>query len=171
MPLKILLYFNKVVSNHVNSDHVPSFSCLDVWTNRKATSGDYAQKSLTRLTHSFARFCIFFFYLTELILVLNIAEILLAIINPSFNQIVDEYHQWFTRTRCVDGWLLIIVVSLTKTLNGDIRCSQEQFEDTKGIIRSHKSRKNRQYNGPKKKANDDLQPKHRKPQIRQPKPC
>ena len=22
--------FNRVVSNHVNSDHVPSFSCLDV---------------------------------------------------------------------------------------------------------------------------------------------
>jgi hypothetical protein len=34
--------FNTVVSNHVNSDHVPSFSCLDVWTNRQATSGVYA---------------------------------------------------------------------------------------------------------------------------------
>jgi hypothetical protein len=30
--------YNTVVSNHVNSDHVPSFSCLDVWTNRKVTS-------------------------------------------------------------------------------------------------------------------------------------
>jgi hypothetical protein len=30
---------NTVVSNHVNSDHVLSFSCLDVWTNRQATSG------------------------------------------------------------------------------------------------------------------------------------
>ena len=33
---------NTVVSNHVNSDHVPSFPCLDVWTNRQATSGVYA---------------------------------------------------------------------------------------------------------------------------------
>ena len=37
-----LMCFNTVVSNHVNSDHVPSFSCLDVWTNRQATSGVYA---------------------------------------------------------------------------------------------------------------------------------
>jgi hypothetical protein len=33
---------NTVASNHVNSDHVPSFSCLDVWTNRQETSGVYA---------------------------------------------------------------------------------------------------------------------------------
>jgi hypothetical protein len=31
-----------VVSNHVHSDHVPSFSCLDVWANRQETSGVYA---------------------------------------------------------------------------------------------------------------------------------
>ena len=42
----ILLHFkfhgvNTVVSNHINSDHVPTFSCLDVWTNRQATSGVY----------------------------------------------------------------------------------------------------------------------------------
>jgi hypothetical protein len=30
---------NTVVSNHVNSDHVPSFSCLDVWNVRQTTSG------------------------------------------------------------------------------------------------------------------------------------
>ena len=36
----------------------------------------------------------------------------------------------------------------------------EQFEDTKGIIRSRKSKKDRQYNGQKKKyqrTNNDLQ--------------
>jgi len=31
-----------VVSNHVNSDHVQSFSCLDVWNVRRTTSGVYA---------------------------------------------------------------------------------------------------------------------------------
>jgi hypothetical protein len=31
-----------VVSNHVNSDHVPSFSCLHVWSNWQTTSGVYA---------------------------------------------------------------------------------------------------------------------------------
>ena len=31
-----------VVLNPVNSDLVPSFSCLDVCTNRQATSGVYA---------------------------------------------------------------------------------------------------------------------------------
>ena len=39
--------FNTVVSNHVNSDHVPSFSCLDFWTNRQATSGVYASITVT----------------------------------------------------------------------------------------------------------------------------
>jgi len=37
---------------------------------------------------------------------------------------------------------------------------QEEFEDTKGVIRSRKSKKNRQYNGQKKKdkrTNNDLQ--------------
>jgi hypothetical protein len=33
---------NTVVSNHVNSDHIPSFSCLDVWTPWQTTSGVYA---------------------------------------------------------------------------------------------------------------------------------
>ena len=40
--LKCWNEINTVVSNHVNSDHVPSFSCLDVETNRQATSGVYA---------------------------------------------------------------------------------------------------------------------------------
>jgi len=30
---------NTVVLNHVNSDHVPSFSCLDIWNVRQTTSG------------------------------------------------------------------------------------------------------------------------------------
>ena len=41
-----------VVSNHVNSNHVPSFSCLDVWTNRQATSGVYAITVTTSVYHS-----------------------------------------------------------------------------------------------------------------------
>ena len=43
---------NTVVSNHVNSDHVPSFSCLVVWTNRQATSGVYAITVTTSAYHS-----------------------------------------------------------------------------------------------------------------------
>jgi hypothetical protein len=41
-----------VVSNHVNSDHVPFFSCLDVWTNRQASSGVYAITVTTSAYHS-----------------------------------------------------------------------------------------------------------------------
>ena len=33
---------NTLVSNHVNSDHFPSFSCLAVWNVRQATSSVYA---------------------------------------------------------------------------------------------------------------------------------
>ena len=40
-----------VVSNHVNSDHVPFFSCLDVWANRQATSGVYAITVTTSAYH------------------------------------------------------------------------------------------------------------------------
>jgi hypothetical protein len=36
------LSINTIVLNHVNSDHVPSFSCLDVWISRQTTSGVYA---------------------------------------------------------------------------------------------------------------------------------
>jgi hypothetical protein len=45
-------YCHTVVLNHVNSDHVPSFSCLDVWTNRQATSGVYAITVTTSAYHS-----------------------------------------------------------------------------------------------------------------------
>ena len=43
---------NTVVSNHVNSDHVPSFSCLDVWISRQTTSGVYAIIVTTSAYHS-----------------------------------------------------------------------------------------------------------------------
>jgi hypothetical protein len=33
--------YSKIVSNHVISDHVPSFSCHDVWNVRQTTSGVY----------------------------------------------------------------------------------------------------------------------------------
>ena len=46
-----LLHFNTVVSNHVNSDHVPSFSCLDVRNVRQATSGVYAITVTTSTYH------------------------------------------------------------------------------------------------------------------------
>jgi hypothetical protein len=36
------LYTSTIVSNHVNSDPVPSFSCLDIWNVRQTTSGVYA---------------------------------------------------------------------------------------------------------------------------------
>jgi hypothetical protein len=45
------LSINTVVLNHVNSDHVPSFSCLDVWISRQTTSGVYAI-SVTSAYHS-----------------------------------------------------------------------------------------------------------------------
>jgi hypothetical protein len=44
----------------------------------------------------------------------------------------------------------------------------EEFEDTKGVIRIRKSKKNRQYNGQKKrdkKTNNDLQSIHLKLKI------
>ena len=41
-----------VVYDHVNSDHVPSFSCLDVWTTRQTTSGVYAITVTTSAYHS-----------------------------------------------------------------------------------------------------------------------
>jgi len=45
---------------------------------------------------------------------------------------------------------------------------QEEFEDTKGAIRIHISKKNRQHNGQKKKykkTNNDQQNIHTKPKI------
>jgi len=41
-----------VVSNHVNSDHVPSFSCLNVWNVRETTPGVYAITVTTSTYHS-----------------------------------------------------------------------------------------------------------------------
>jgi hypothetical protein len=43
----------------------------------------------------------------------------------------------------------------------------EEFEDTKGVIRIHKSKKNRQHNGKKKykRTNNDLQNIHIKVKI------
>ena len=41
---------------------------------------------------------------------------------------------------------------------------EEEFEDTKGVIRIHKSKKDRQHNGQKKKykrTNNDLQNTHK----------
>ena len=43
---------NTVVSNHVNSDHVPSFSCLDVWITWQTTSGVYVITVTTSAFHS-----------------------------------------------------------------------------------------------------------------------
>ena len=46
--------------------------------------------------------------------------------------------------------------------------TQEEFEDTKGVIRIHISKKNRQHNGQKKKykrTNSDLQNIHIKLKI------
>ena len=41
-----------------------------------------------------------------------------------------------------------------------IQCVQEEFEDTKGVIRIRTSKKDRQHNGQKKKTNIDLQNIH-----------
>ena len=41
-----------VVSNHVNSDHIPYFSCHDVWNVRQTTSGVYAITVTTSTYHS-----------------------------------------------------------------------------------------------------------------------
>jgi ABC-type amino acid transport system permease subunit len=44
--------YNTVVLNHVNSDHVLSFSCLDIWKVRQTTSGVYAITVTTSAYHS-----------------------------------------------------------------------------------------------------------------------
>ena len=46
------LSINTVVSNHVNSDHVLSFSCLDIWGVWQTTSGVYAISVTTSAFHS-----------------------------------------------------------------------------------------------------------------------
>jgi hypothetical protein len=52
LSVKGSLACNTVVSNHVNSDHVPSFSCHDVWDVRQTTSGVYAITVTTSTYHS-----------------------------------------------------------------------------------------------------------------------
>ena len=47
-----LLFHNTLVSNHVNSDHVPSLSCLDVCNVRQTTSGAYTITMTTSTYHS-----------------------------------------------------------------------------------------------------------------------
>jgi hypothetical protein len=44
--------FNTLVSNHVKSEHVPSFSCFDVWNVRQTTSAVYAITVATWAYHS-----------------------------------------------------------------------------------------------------------------------
>jgi hypothetical protein len=58
-----LFFTNTVVSNLVNSDHVSSFSCLDVWTNRHATSGVYANYFQCRDNYVFKIQFVLFLYL------------------------------------------------------------------------------------------------------------
>jgi hypothetical protein len=51
---------------------------------------------------------------------------------------------------------------------GMFSVNEEEFEDTKGVIRIRKSKKNRQHNGQKKKCirtNNDLQNIHIKQKI------
>jgi hypothetical protein len=48
----VCITINTVVSNHVNSDHGLSFSCLDVWNVRQTTSGVYAITLTTSTYHS-----------------------------------------------------------------------------------------------------------------------
>ena len=48
-----------------------------------------------------------------------------------------------------------------------IRMIQEEFEDTKRVLRILKSKKDRQDNGQKKMTNNDLQILHRKLMIEQ----
>jgi hypothetical protein len=52
LSVKGSLACNSVVSNHVNSDHVPSFSCHDVWDVRQTTSGVFAITMTTSTYHS-----------------------------------------------------------------------------------------------------------------------
>jgi hypothetical protein len=60
---------------------------------------------------------------------------------------------------------LVPIVSINWYL---VQLEQEEFEDTKGVIRIHISKKNRQHNGQKKKykrTNNDLQNIHIKLKI------
>jgi hypothetical protein len=60
------IYCCQLVSNHVNSDHVPSFSCHDVWNVRQTTSGVYAITVTTSvfLLHRFFQYIDFPYLLT-----------------------------------------------------------------------------------------------------------
>ena len=52
--------------------------------------------------------------------------------------------------------------------HGEVFSMQEEFENTKGVIRIRISKKNRQHNGQKKKykgTNNDLQKRHKKLKI------
>ena len=61
-----------------------------------------------------------------------------------------------------------IVWQVSVEKDNEKRKSQEEFEDTKGVTRIRKSKKNRQHNGQKKKykrTNNDLQNIHIKLKI------
>ena len=65
----------------------------------------------------------------------------------------------------MDKGELVPLVSINWYL---VQLEQEEFEDTKGVIRIHISKKNRQHNGQKKKykrTNNDLQNIHIKLKI------
>jgi hypothetical protein len=79
--------------------------------------------------------------------------------------------RWFsptsstTKTDRHDIAEILLKVMLNTKIN---QFHSEEFEDTKGAIRIHKSKKNRQHNGQKKKykrTNNDLQNIHKKLKI------
>ena len=78
----------------------------------------------------------------------------------------DERH----RCKAIDGIFPSITVRFLVKGNCTkmIKSYEEEFEDTKGVIRIRKSKKNRQHNGQKKKykrKNNDLQNIHIKLKI------
>ena len=66
---------------------------------------------------------------------------------------MSEQDPWYLSTSVVPLLQLYHynLEGTSHTLNWDIWGIWEKFEDTKEVIRSHKSQKDRQYNGPKKK--------------------
>ena len=79
------------------------------------------------------------------------------VLNATFNKILVISWRLYSAITTILG---ISATASPYGWDGEVSISLEQSEDTTEVIRSHKSRKNRQYNGQKKKdksTNTDIQ--------------
>jgi len=86
-----------------------------------------------------------------------------------FNEIHSKYREAPTYTGCQpikiqDTYIRCWYIKYTFSVS--LRGIKEEFEDTKGIIRIRKSKKNRQHNGKRTKGQTTIyKTLHRKPKI------